>query len=293
MSQDTQNLIDSFPDLKNYRKMEQLNNDFVIFNDLKSMPLYDSPSRIDTTIISVCLRGFTRLEINMQEYLVNPGTMIVALPDQIMQNLEISDNFLGLFIAVSREYTDEIFPKMKIILPFYLYTREYPCISLKENDIQMLMEYYDLFWKKVEAEENTYRKDIIQGLLMAMFYEIYNLYRSFNPRKIQKKSRKEMLFDQFMRTLSKNYKKERSVNFYAKELFLTPKHLSSVVKEMSGKTAGEWIDYFVIFEAKSLLKSSQMNIQEISDELNFANQSFFGKFFKQHTGMSPKEYRRK
>ena len=88
-------------------------------------------------------------------------------------------------------------------------------------------------------------------------------------------------------------KQERSVNYYAKELFLTPKHLSSVVKEVSGKTAGEWIDNFVLFEAKSLLRSSQKNIQEIADELNFANQSFFGKYFKHYTGMSPKEYRRK
>ena len=95
-----------------------------------------------------------------------------------------------------------------------------------------------------------------------------------------------------MRLLSEAYIKELRVNYYAKELFLTPKHLSSVVKEVSGKTAGEWIDVFVIFEAKSLLKSSQKNIQEISDELNFANQSFFGKYFKHYTGMSPKEYRK-
>ena len=78
--------------------------------------------------------------------------------------------------------------------------------------------------------------------------------------------------------------------YYAGKMFLTPKHLSTVVKEVSGKTAGEWIDSLVILEAKALLKSSEQSIQEIADELHFANQSFFGKYFKHHTGMSPKEY---
>ena len=87
-------------------------------------------------------------------------------------------------------------------------------------------------------------------------------------------------------------KKSESVSYYADKMFLTAKHLSTVVKEISGKTAGEWIDSLVVLEAKALLKSSEMSIQEIADELHFANQSFFGKYFKHHTGMSPKEYRR-
>ncbi len=86
---------------------------------------------------------------------------------------------------------------------------------------------------------------------------------------------------------------ERSVTFYADKLFVTPKHLSAVLKEISEKTAGEWIDLRVILEAKLLLRSTGLNIQEISTKLNFANQSFFGKYFKHLTGMSPRDYRAK
>ena len=100
------------------------------------------------------------------------------------------------------------------------------------------------------------------------------------------------MFERFIRAVSESYKEERSVSYYADKMFLTAKHLSTVVKEISGKTAGEWIDSFVILESKALLKSSELSIQEIADELHFANQSFFGKYFKHHTGMSPKEYRR-
>jgi len=88
------------------------------------------------------------------------------------------------------------------------------------------------------------------------------------------------------------YKKERSVSFYAGKLYVTPKYLSSLVKAVSGKTAGEWIAEIVVLESKVLLKSSSKSIQEISVELNFANQSFFGKYFKQHTGMSPYAYKK-
>ncbi|WP_288736647.1 helix-turn-helix domain-containing protein, partial [uncultured Parabacteroides sp.] len=100
-------------------------------------------------------------------------------------------------------------------------------------------------------------------------------------------------FGLFMQTVLENYKQERSVAFYADKLCVTAKYLSLISKEVSGQPAGNWIDEYVILEAKTLLKSSQMSIQEIADSLNFANQSFFGKYFKHHTGISPKEYRKR
>lgn len=286
--------LNSYSAVSNPQKFGSISdNDFLIFNDLRSMPLYESPSRMETSVVSICTYGYTRISVNMQEYYVSPGTMTIALPDQILQSLEISDDFQGVFIAMSRKMSDEVFAKLKIMLPLFFYTKEYPCINLTANEVDEMMGYYDMFWSKVTKKEGRHINETIQGLVVAMFYEIYSIYRTRIPRKSERKNRKEILFDQFMRLLSESYKEERSVNHYAKELFLTPKHLSSVVKEVSGKTAGEWIDNFVIFEAKSLLKSSQKNIQEISNELNFANQSFFGKYFKHYTGMSPKEYRKK
>lgn len=284
--------LETLPLFKEPRKLNRINDDFFIFNDLNTMPTYDVPTRLDTTVLSVCLNGYTRVGINMQEYYIGPGSLIIAMPDQIIQNIEISEDYQGIVIAVSRRYTDEIFPKMKFILQFFFYTKEYPCLNLEGNELNYIMEYYNLFWERINEEERKTSKEIILSLITAMLYEIYNIYDTRIPRKSEKRNRKDVIYDQFMRMVSENYRKERSVNFYAKALCLTPKHLSSVVKKTSGRTAGEWIDQFVIFEAKSLLRSSQLNIQEIADELNFANQSFFGKYFKHYTGMSPKEFRR-
>lgn len=284
--------LDSFQVVQDPINLNRINDDFYIYNDLKILPLYEKPTRLETTIVSLCLNGYTRVSVNMQEYFIGPGTMLIAVPDQILQSLEVSDEYQGICIAISKNFTDEVFPKVKVMLSIYFYTKEYPCINVKGEELNTIMEYYNMLWRRTKRE-NELNKDVIQSILVAFLYEIYAIYRNRIPRKKEARSRKEMLFDQFMRHLSEHYRKERSVNYYAKELFLTPKHLSSVVKEISGKTAGEWIDNFVLFEAKSLLRSSQKNIQEIADELNFANQSFFGKYFKHYTGMSPKEYRRK
>lgn len=284
--------IDSLPVFREPKKVNRINDDFFIFNDVNTMPRYYVPTRLDTTILSVCLNGYTRVGVNMQEYYIGPGSMLIALPDQIIQSIEVSDDYQCIIIAISRRYTDEIFPKMKFILQLFFYTKEYPCLNLEGNELNYIMEYYNMFWARVNEEEKRSTKEIILTLITAMLYEIYNIYSTRIPRKLDKRNRKDVIYDQFMRMLSEHYRKERSVNFYAKALCLTPKHLSSVIKKTSGRTAGEWIDQFVIFEAKSLLRSSPLNIQEIADELNFANQSFFGKYFKHYTGMSPKEFRR-
>jgi AraC-like DNA-binding protein len=91
--------------------------------------------------------------------------------------------------------------------------------------------------------------------------------------------------------VERDFKIDRSVLYYADKLCITPKHLSAVVKAVSGHTAGDWIDKYVVLAAKVMLRSSSYTIQEISSDLNFSNQSFFGKYFKQHVGMSPSDFR--
>ena len=133
---------------------------------------------------------------------------------------------------------------------------------------------------------------MIQHLLNAVFYEINIAFSTQMENNEKSKTRQEEIFEKFMYEVRTHYTKERSVSFYADRLCMTPKYLSSAVKEASGSLAGEWIDQCVILEAKKLLKSSDLTIQQISQELNFANQSFFGKYFKHHTGFSPSEYKK-
>jgi YesN/AraC family two-component response regulator len=105
------------------------------------------------------------------------------------------------------------------------------------------------------------------------------------------KNRQESIVEKFLQDAQDQYKQERRVGYYAQLQFITPKYLSMVVKLVTGKTVSDWINSFVILAAKSQLKNTIKTIQEIAVELNFPNQSFFGKYFKKNTGMSPSDYR--
>lgn len=269
-----------------------IGNDFAIFNDIRDMPFSMYPTRLDAVCFSVCLKGRCEMDINLQKYEFSEGMMGIILPEQIVRQGERSDDFSGIFIAVSRDFIDGALPTMQQLFPLFFMIRERPCVLLTPEEIQSFKEYHSFLWSRVKLKDNPFRAEITQGLLLSLFYEVYHIYKGHPVKDNAPKTRKEELFERFLRLVSEWYKKERSVSYYADKLFLTAKHLSTVVKEVSGKTAGEWIDSLVVLEAKVLLKSSELSIQEIADELHFSNQSFFGKYFKHHAGMSPKEYRR-
>lgn len=273
-------------------KIDFIGNDFAIFDDIKDLPILPYPTRLNAACLAVCNQGRCKMHINLREYEMKEGMLCIILPEQIVQQGERSDDFSGSFIAVSRDFMDVVIPTMQQLFPMFFMIKERPCVCITPEELQSFREYHSFLWSKAKVKDNPYRKEITQGLLMALFYEIYHIYQGHVTKERLPKSRKEDLFERFIRYVSESYKEERGVSYYAGKMFLTPKHLSTVVKEVSGKTAGEWIDSLVVLEAKALLKSSEMSIQEIADELNFANQSFFGKYFKNHTGMSPKEYRR-
>lgn len=269
-----------------------IDNDFAIFDDIREIPLASYPARLNAACFCVCLKGWCKVQISLQKYELSEGMMGIILPDQIVHQEGRSDDFLGIFITVSKDFIDGVLPTMQQLLPLFFLIKQRPCVYITPDELQSFKEYHSFLWSRVKLKDTPFRKEITQGLLLSLFYEIYHIYQGHTEHEHVQKSRKEELFERFLRHVSESYKENRSVSYYADKMFLTAKHLSTVVKGVSGKTAGEWIDGLVILEAKALLKSSVMSVQEIADELHFANQSFFGKYFKHHTGMSPREYRK-
>lgn len=269
-----------------------LGTDFAIFDRIDNIPIHNYPTKIDPTVVIVCLSGTIRIGINLREYVCTAGNLVLLMPDHIVQHYGKSDDFSGIFLAVSPSFMKDIIYNLEHVLNIFFYVKEYPCTMLKQHEVEALKEYHSFLWKKIKMTDNIYKREIAQNMLKSLFYDICNIFRHHIHQEELNKNRKEELFGQYLRLVVQYYKENRHVSFYADKLFLTPKYLSTVVKEISKKSAGDWIDSYVILEAKAWLKSSGKTIQEISNELNFANQSFFGKYFKQHTGMSPGEYRK-
>jgi AraC-like DNA-binding protein len=156
--------------------------------------------------------------------------------------------------------------------------------------MKSLVEYFFLLQRIIRRKENPNMQETIKHLMLAFFYATG--YRFYKVRDEFRKSKQDILVEKFLAFVKENYRTQRMIEFYSEKLFLTPKHLSRVIKVRSGKSAGEWIEDHVMLEAMALLKSTDKTIQQISDDLNFPSQSFFGKYFKRRVGISPKEYRK-
>ena len=274
--------------------IDVMDNDIALFDTESVISLYNGPTKLEVLTVGLCLEGTGAFKNSLREFELSPGLMVIALPSQIIEQRCFSPDFKGIFFAVSKNML-EVLPKIGNVLSLFLYLKDYPCLALHSHEQEVVKEYHMFIRKRLRNKEGVYRKEVVMGLMQGFFFELYNILNNHVPANtvtVKNKSRKEYIFERFYEFLVESYQSERSVKFYADQLCLTPKHLSGVVKEVSGKTVGEWIDELVILEAKALLNSSSMNIQEIADRLNFANQSFFGKYFKHYTGMSPKEYRK-
>lgn len=274
--------------------IDVVDNDIALFDTESVISLYNGPSKMEVLTIGLCLQGEGAFNISLRELQLSPGVMVVALPNQIIEHRYFSPDYKGIFFAVSKNVLETL-PKVGSMLSLFFYLKDYPCFNLTPHEQEVIKEYHVFVRKRLRDKEGTYRREAVMGLMQGFFFELCNIFNNHAPvatASPKTKTRKEYIFERFYESLVESYQSERSVKFYADQLCLTPKHLSGVVKEVSGKTVGEWIDEFVILEAKALLNSSSMNIQEIADRLNFANQSFFGKYFKHYTNMSPKEYRK-
>jgi AraC-like DNA-binding protein len=148
--------------------------------------------------------------------------------------------------------------------------------------------FYAILHKAASDEENPFRLQVIENLIRVFYYGGISKFRRFDAGVPQRSG----VVERFMELVQEHYREERLIGFYADKLCITPKYLSKLVKDNTGRSAGEWIENHVILEARAMLQSSDMTIQQIAASLNFPNQSFFGKYFKRATGLSPKQYRR-
>lgn len=265
-----------------------LDGDLTLFRTTaEDLSDFREPYKTKKTLVVICQNGNTKGRVNFNEYEVSAPFMFVILKGQIIQLDEISTDFSCLFISMSSEFTEEL--NMIESIPLFLSVKDNPLILLTDPELRSLVNYHEMSWRLILNEENPYRKDAAMHLTKAFFYGIgHDIHRT---AKKESKSNPELYMEKFLGLVKTNFKQGREVKYYAEKLFITPKYLSKIVKKHSGKSAKEWIDEYIILEAKSQLKFTSKTTQQISEDLNFPSQSFFGKYFKRITGMTPTSYR--
>lgn len=265
--------------------INSMGNDFHVFR-LESVPRVDYPIRTEMYVCFLCLRGYANGRINLVDYKLEQRSMCITLSRQILEIESVSDDFCCLCVLTSKNFVTNL--GLSFNLDVYRSIIENPVIVLNKEPFESMITYYNMVSRILHEKDNPNSTEVIRHLTCAYFYGIgYYFYRATESSV----SNEGSLVRKFMNEVQASYRKERKVIYYAERLHLTPKYLSTVVKSYSGKTASEWIDDYVILEAKALLKSTNLTIQQISEELNFPSQSFFGKYFKRLVGESPKSYR--
>lgn len=261
------------------------------FENMDDIPSFKLPAKLQVLLSVVCVKGAIKATIDLEERVMHERDLMVLRPGHVVTDYSTSADFKGFFTVISPEVLGSTIPAFSHMRPCVFHFMNNPIINLSESEIESQADMHALLQKKIHSEEYPYKGEVIRTLCEAIFYETLSLYTMHMKEGAPMLKRKDDILYKFISIVERDFRKSRSVTYYANKLCVTPKHLSSVVKETSGRTAGEWIDAYVIIEAKNLLKTTGMTIQEIASDLNFANQSFFGKYFKHLTGMSPRDFR--
>lgn len=250
------------------------------------------PVRLKCEIIALCMGGEIEASVNLNHFTVRKNDMITLMPGSILQINNLDGDLKIYFLGFSSRYVERNDKSKTLLETIYSTTRK-PKMTLSEKGADMVEKYYQLMINVYENFDEKIRQEIADNIFADTHKGIALIYKKKSVKDDSSTSKSEQLCKGFTQLVMQHYNDNRNVAWYAEKLGITHAHLCSIVKQATGKTCADIISSMVIMDAKSQLKSTQQSIQAISDSLNFANMSFFGKYFKRHVGMSPLEYRNK
>ena len=264
--------------------------ELAFFTDLHNLPAH-SPIQLEIYIIGLVREGKGIANINGNNYEIQKNDLFVCQPYNIVEKGLVSLDFKGYFILVSTGFMQRTMPMAGQILDFKFLFEQNPVCSLLPEEAKVFCQYYELLYTKIQ-QASPMQKKVIDTLMLAFFYDmkaaLNRVIRQSKPRPF---SAGENLFRQFIELIESTYPKPRMVSWYADQLHVTPKYLSTVCRKAGNESASDIIDRYVLKDINLLMKHSSKSIKEIAYELEFPNLSFFGKYVKTHFGMSPKAYR--
>lgn len=266
----------------------RIGDDLLILKKTGKEQFNRGPFRIDMTLAVFLERGCCRFMTGVTSFEAKSPCMFIVIPGQIFQLEEMSDDARPYTIIMSRRFSEQLFMEYGGSSRLLRSITRDPVVDLTEG-LHVFSMYLKMLEGIVRSPVGKYRLEAAVHLTLSMYYG-YS-YRLHERGDTKPGTRQAAIVSEFESLLRLNYMHRRDVGFYASRLCITPKYLSAVVKQETGKSALRCIEEYVAMESKALLLSTGMNIQQISDRLNFPSQSVFGKFFKRVTGFSPREFR--
>jgi AraC-like DNA-binding protein len=283
----------SIPNVKKIFNVSSIEDDLVMFDSVKDLPKIGDFRRMSCLLVALCTKGQSHYTVDTVEHTVQVGDIIIVSSGQVFGEYCCTDDYEGVVLLISDSFFGEVVAGVHEISSLFIFSKIHPVFHLKQGEMENVLLYVDLLKKRLNDQANHFRRDVASSLIKALIYEVSNIIWTMHESGKTWRSRSEKIFTEFIKLVEKNFRERRRVSWYALELCITPKYLSETVKQVSGRTPNDWIDSYVTMEIRVLLKNTSKSIKEITGDLHFPNQSFLGKYFKEHVGLSPSDYRRR
>ena len=273
--------------------IEERMKDFGASGMLLSLNLPDIEERdirnfyiVGGMVICLCRRYEGSIYIDGKEHKLGESSIAILPEKHLVRFTESIKVETIQFIAVTTDYILNM--PSPIDTSIFSYSRYIPVMQVSDSKFDDFQSYFRFLYKE-SNEKSTYQDEILRSILYALILEITGEYDAQYNLNTGAEIKSHDVSDKFFHLLAVYYKENRTVQFYADKLNITSKYLTTAIKKTTGRPVLEWLHEAVLIEAKMLLKTTDLTVQEISDRLNFSSPSAFVQFFKKHTGTTPKK----
>ena len=262
----------------------------VVIDNVTRMPLSHEPYASPHFVVCLCHRGSMRGKYDMRNFEMNPHDIAAVYPNHVVVSEDTSSDYLVSLVAISANFWEKFRTRYSFRTHFEIQMN--PAFNLTDEQYYCLTNIFRTL-HAISTIETPERDEIMIAQIHTMAL-LTNLYKLQNGSKeVEEMNASKQLVARFYDELVKNFRTSREVSFYADLLCLSPKYFGTVIRKETGVGAGEWISRYVITQAKTMLRSRMdLSIQQISFDLGFPNQTIFSHYFRNHAGMSPKDYRK-
>ena len=277
-------------DLERTEWIEQFGNDFVIIHNPHFKFRNHEPYKLDQVLAIICDEGSAEGSVNLKPYRMEKNTFLIVLSSHIMESYHVDEEFKGSYIFMSEAFLNRL--DIGDSYSFYESVDNDPLLHFDDRTASAIHSYVNMARAICEMKESNPNTGEALRLLTKLFFLMMGWF--IHPQAIAKgtEARHSDVMKEYLGIVKSHYREHRDVEFYAGKMNMTAKYMSTLVKKASGKTALQWIEDYVILDAKAQLASTIKSVQQITYDLNFPSQSFFGRYFKRIVGISPSEYRR-
>lgn len=270
-------------------------DDIIIIDSIKQLA-EPNPTRIRMNVIAVAKKGRAEVSFGDQRVTIGENQLLLCPPNTVFNDFMFSPDFEFRAIFLTNSIIQSFLREKMSVWNETMYINKMHVVTLQPRDIDFMFHLYSTLQILIDAPDDTYlyKSETIQGLVRSAILGFCGVLKSRMPKKEkEKQTHGDNIFQQFLDLVNDNRTKSRTVEDFASQLCISPKYLSLICKKASGKTANEWIKEHILEEIRYYLKQTDMSMKQIADQLGFANPSFFGKYVKEHFGMTPMQFRKK